>query len=78
MFSFLFCFGKISLEISEPKSKNPFMRRVGELTEKQYELLQKNPNVKNVTFEWNEGGHFADANERLAKGIIWALKQEER
>lgn len=54
------------------------MRRVGELTEKQYELLQKNPNVKNVTFEWNEGGHFADANERLAKGIIWALKQEER
>lgn len=68
----------LSLGMSEPKSKNPFMRRVGELTEKQYELLQQNPNVKHVTFEWNEGGHFADANERLAKGILWALNQKER
>lgn len=59
----------LSLGDKEPLIKNPVMSRVGDVTLKQYELLKASPMVNRITFEWNEGGHFAGASDRVAKGI---------
>lgn len=63
----------LSLGKKEPKSKHPIMQRVGDITLKQYEVLRQNESVKDVVFEWNNGGHFSDVVDRLAKGIYWIL-----
>ena len=59
----------LSLGDKEPLIKNPVMSRVGDVTLKQYELLKASSMVNRITFEWNEGGHFAGASDRVAKGI---------
>lgn len=59
----------ISLGGKEEKSKNSLMASVGECTRKVVKTLQEKRNVK---YEINPGGHFADSGKRLAKGIRWA------
>lgn len=63
----------LSLGRREPESKHPLMKQVGEITKLQYESLQKNENVKEVTFEWNDGGHFSDVADRMARGVHWIV-----
>lgn len=64
----------LSLGDKEPLIKNPVMKRVGDVTLRQYEILKASENISNVTFEWNEGGHFAGASDRVAKGIAYILE----
>ena len=63
----------LSLGDKEPRTKNQVMSTVGDCTTKTYEFLLKNVMVKNVHFEWNEGGHFTDPSKRMAKGIAWII-----
>lgn len=63
----------LSLGKKEPKTANHLMKRVGEITEAEYEKLRSDINVGNVIFEWNDGGHFANVVERMAMGIRWII-----
>jgi len=60
----------LSIGEKEEKTKNAIMKTVGDRIRWQFKILDENPNVR-VTFEYNQGGHFADSGERLAKGITW-------
>lgn len=64
----------LSLGGKEEKTTNPIMVTVGDATRRQEQLLKADPNVKDVTLQWNSGGHFADSGKRLAKGIAWLLE----
>ncbi len=64
----------LSLGSKEERTKNPLMQTVGDCTRGTYEYLKRNPAVRKVTLQWNKGGHFADADERLVKGILWLLR----
>lgn len=66
----------LSLGSKEERTKNPLMSTVGDCTRETYELLKKNPAVKKTVLQWNKGGHFADADARLVKGILWLLRQK--
>lgn len=61
-----------SLGKKEKNSKNKTLATVEDKTIKICDYF-KNLGI-NVFFEFNEGGHFADENERIAKGIKWILK----
>lgn len=63
----------LSLGKQEPKTKHPLMKRIGEITEKQYQQLEQDKNAEQVVFEWQEGGHFSNVQERIALGIRWIL-----
>lgn len=67
------CAVYLSLGGKEEKTGNPVMAMVGDRTREQERLLRKEPRVRNVTLEWNRGGHFADSCRRLAKGVQWLL-----
>lgn len=43
-------------------------------TEAMYEIIQANANVENHILEWNQGKHFKDVPQRIAKGIVWSLQ----
>ena len=58
----------------EEKTKNPVMARVGDRTRTQERILRNDPKVKQTTLEFNSGGHFADAQKRLAKAVKWLLE----
>lgn len=59
----------MSLGKQESNTRNKTMAKVGERTEQQKLLLDKSPMVKNLIFEWNEGGHFSEPLLKTAKGI---------
>lgn len=59
----------LSLGGKEEKTENPLMQKVGDRTRTQEKLLSADPNARDCVLEWNKGGHFADASERLSKGI---------
>ncbi|MCQ2512161.1 MAG: alpha/beta hydrolase [Lachnospiraceae bacterium] len=63
----------LSLGRKEEKTRNKTMALVGDRTRAQEEILKADPNVSDVILEWNNGGHFADSGERLAKGIDWMI-----
>ena len=65
----------LSLGVKEEKTRNPLLSRVGDCTREQLALLKQDAKVSACTLEWNPGGHFADAAERLAKGVQWILQQ---
>lgn len=67
----------LSLGGREEKTGNPVLAAVGERTRAQEKLLRSDPSVKSAVLEWNAGGHFADADERLAKGIRWMMEKGE-
>lgn len=64
----------LSLGGKEEKTKNPVMARVGDRTRTQERILRNDPKVKQTTLEFNSGGHFADAQKRLAKAVKWLLE----
>lgn len=59
----------VSLGDKEERSRNPRMARVGDWTRKTCELLEGKGHE--VIFEMNEGNHFFEIPERIAKGIRW-------
>jgi len=66
----------LSLGSKEERTKNPLMSTVGDCTRETYECLKRNPAVKKITLQWNKGGHFADSDARLVKGILWLLQAQ--
>lgn len=64
----------LSLGNKEEKTRNQQMAKVGDRTRTQAELLERDNQVVASVLEWNSGGHFADAGERLAKGIKWLME----
>lgn len=63
----------LSLGDKESCTKNSILRTVGERTKRQYDILGNDSNVTDVIFEHNKGGHFADVESRVIKGIGWIL-----
>lgn len=59
----------VSLGDKEERSRNPRMARVGDWTRRTCELLEGKGHE--VLFEMNEGNHFFEISERIAKGIRW-------
>lgn len=65
----------MSLGKTEEKSRNQRMAMVGDCTRRAFDLLKIQLSVKeNLTFEWNNGGHFADIPERFEKAVVWLMK----
>lgn len=61
----------LSLGVKEEETKNAVMAAVGDNTRAQHEILKKDEHVLSSVLEWNEGGHFNNPDERLARGIEW-------
>ena len=51
--------------------KNPVMAQVGDCIRRQHALLEDRG--VDTVLAWNRGNHFADSEERLAKGFAWCL-----
>ena len=65
----------LSLGDREEKTRNSVLSRVGDCVRGEYDLLKRQLGEMNCTLEWNAGGHFVDADKRLAKGFVWNLQQ---
>lgn len=81
----------LSLGKKESLSKNPRMAKVAECTERTREILvhqigvdahgvrvekqNRQTEVHNIYFEWNEGGHFHEIPKRFARAIAWCACQ---
>jgi len=63
----------LSLGNTEENTRSEVMKKVGDRTRAQEQILRDDPNVKEVVLEWTSGGHFADAGRRVAQGIQWLL-----
>ena len=50
------------------------MAAVGDATRRTASLLEADPNVAEATLEWNTGGHFNGAPQRIAKGLAWLMR----
>ena len=61
----------LSLGDAESKKGSAIMRSVGEKTEQLLSVLKEKG--CNTFFESNPGGHFKDADLRMAKGIRWII-----
>ena len=60
----------LSLGKKEKNTKNPVMKTVEDNMLFQYELLKENHSVH---FDWNEGGHFSNTEDRMAMGVNWLI-----
>lgn len=60
-----------SLGNKESKTKNEMMAKVEEIT-KFLEHFYYEKRIKTI-YEENEGNHFQDVSNRIAKGICWIL-----
>ena len=63
----------LSLGNREEKARNPVMATVGQRIRELHAWLQ----LQGIPccLEWNEGNHFRDLEERMAKGFAWAMKR---
>ncbi len=68
----------LSLGDKEEKVRNPYMAKVGEATRVLCQTFQEDPRVECTTLDWNEGNHFRQTGERMAKGMAWILENLER
>ena len=62
----------LSLGDREEKTRNPVMATVGDRIREIHAWLQSQSVL--CCLEWNEGNHFRDLEERMAKGFAWAMK----
>lgn len=60
----------LSLGNRESNTRNQVMARVYDETVHQYEIASKSCKC---IFELNEGGHFDNVNERIARGVKWLI-----
>ena len=63
----------LSLGDQEEHVKNQAIARVGDNLRAQYELLQEQLGPERCTLLWEEGGHFADNEGRLARAFTWCI-----
>ena len=63
----------LSLGTKEEMTRNPVMATVGERIRGIHAWLQSQ--AIPCCLEWNEGNHFRDLEERMAKGFAWAMKE---
>lgn len=54
--------------------KQPFCK-VGDRVRQQHQLHLAQLGEKNCILEWNEGGHFADIEQRKARGFAWCVER---
>lgn len=66
----------LSLGDKEERTRNKTMSSVGRSIRRQHDLLIGTDTVKNCTLEWNTGNHFADTEQRTAKGFAWLLNEK--
>lgn len=64
----------LSLGSKEENTNNRALAAVGDNTRNAYRILKESPHIKEVTLEWNKGGHFANPTERLVKGMLWLIR----
>lgn len=64
----------LSLGEREPLTRNAVMARVGEATQAQFALAQRQG--LRTQFVWHAGGHFQEPDLRLAKGLAWLVEDE--
>lgn len=62
----------LSLGDREEKTRNPVMATVGDRIREIHAWLEAGGVP--CRLEWNEGNHFRDLEERMAKGFAWAMK----
>lgn len=66
----------ISLGKKEEKVRNTTLSTIGNCTRELYQLYTKTKEVQEVVLEWNNGNHFAETEERMAKGFLWLLRKK--
>ena len=67
----------LSLGISEERTKNRFLSKVGDATRRQLEILEESEKIGSCVLEWNDGGHFNDPEQRTAKGFAWLIEHRQ-
>jgi len=65
----------LSLGDQEERVKNQAIARVGDNLRAQYELFQTQLGPEYSTLVWEEGGHFADNEGRLARAFAWCISR---
>ena len=50
------------------------MARIGDCLRWQHQLLSEQIGSNNVTLEWNEGNHFHNEAQRMAKAFAWCMR----
>ncbi len=63
----------LSLGDQEEHVKNQAIARVGDNLRAQYALLQEQLGPEHCTLVWEEGGHFANNEGRLARAFAWCM-----
>ena len=67
----------LSLGNKEKNSKNEYMKTVEEATLIQRNIFEQSDFVTECNYELNEGGHFSNVPDRIAKGICYLLSDGE-
>lgn len=67
----------LSLGKKENRSKNPRMGRVAKCTQRARDILAEQlENEECIYFEWNDGGHFHEIEERFMKAVVWWAERQ--
>ncbi|MBV7273452.1 alpha/beta hydrolase [Clostridium sp. PL3] len=64
----------LSLGKSEERSRNQRIAKVGNCTQKTFDILSKQlVSTENIILEWNNGGHFTEISQRFSKALLWLM-----
>lgn len=64
----------LSLGKKEEKTRNAVMAQIGEMTKFQYEQIVRDERIEHKILEYHSGGHFHEAENRIARGIAWLAR----
>lgn len=67
----------LSLGDREEHVKNQAIARVGDNLRAYYDMLKEQMEPEHCTLVWEEGGHFAENDSRLARAFAWCLNYEK-
>lgn len=63
----------LSLGDQEEHVKNQAIARVGDNLRAQHELQQRQLGPERCALVWEEGNHFSDNEDRLARAFVWCM-----
>lgn len=64
----------LSLGRNEEHIQNKLMAKVVDYTRRTFDILSdKLISSKNITLEWNKGGHFTEIPQRFIKALLWLM-----
>lgn len=66
----------LSLGRAEAKTRSRMMGRVAECTQETRRILTEQLGEGCVSFEWNNGNHFYEIPQRMARAIAWLMDEE--